>query len=85
MYGLQHSVSCKFSFCDLHLLYKSHQLCHIFIFILSIFLTQNGSTPLCLASENGHSDVVNILIRNGANVNLARNVWRYNVPYTHTV
>ena len=41
-------------------------------------LTQDGSTPLNVASQNGHSDVVKILIRNGADVNLANNVWRYN-------
>ena len=34
-------------------------------------LTQNGATPLIVA---GHSDVVNILIRNGAGVNMAANV-----------
>ena len=33
-------------------------------------LTQNGATPLFIASNNGRSDVVNILIRNGADVNL---------------
>ena len=48
-------------------------------------LTQDGSTLLFSASFNGHSDVVNVLIGNGADINLARNVWRYNVPYTHTV
>ena len=48
-------------------------------------LTQTGETPLFMASQKGHSEVVNILIRNGADINLARNVWRYNVPYTHTV
>ena len=48
-------------------------------------LTQTGETPLFVASEKGHSEVVNILIRNGADINLACNVWRYNVPYTHTV
>ena len=37
-------------------------------------LTQNGSTPLYIASENGHSDVVNILIGNGADVNLVEEV-----------
>ena len=37
-------------------------------------LTQNGETPLFFASHNGHSDVVNILIRNGAGVNMAANV-----------
>ena len=34
-------------------------------------LTQSGATPLYVASQNGHSDVVNILIRNGADVNLS--------------
>ena len=34
-------------------------------------LTQGGGTPLFIASQNGHSDVVNILIRNGADVNLS--------------
>ena len=48
-------------------------------------LTQDGATPLYAASGKGHSDIVDILIRNGADVNLATNVWRYNVPYTHTV
>ena len=37
-------------------------------------LTQNGATPLYVASQNGHSDIVNILIRNGADVNMAANV-----------
>ena len=37
-------------------------------------LTQSGMTPLFIASQNGHSDVVNILIRNGADVNMAEEV-----------
>ena len=37
-------------------------------------LTQTGATPLFIASHNGHSDVVNILIRNEADVNMATNV-----------
>ena len=37
-------------------------------------LAQDGATPLFIASQNGHSDVVNILIRNGADVNMAANV-----------
>ena len=36
--------------------------------------TQTGVTPLYIASQKGHSDVVNILIRNGADVNMARHV-----------
>ena len=34
-----------------------------------ITLTQDGATPLYIASQEGHSDTVNTLIRNGANVN----------------
>ena len=49
-------------------------------------LTQDGGIPLYFASCMGRSDVVNVLIRNGADVNLALNViWRCNVAYTHTV
>ena len=48
-------------------------------------LTQTGATPLLIASQNGHSDVVNILIRNRADVNLACNVWRYNHSHCITV
>ena len=34
-------------------------------------LTQNGATPMIIASQQGHSDVVNILIRNRADINLS--------------
>ena len=37
-------------------------------------LTQDGVTPLFNASQKGHSDVVNILIRNGADVNMVHHV-----------
>ena len=37
-------------------------------------LSQDGATPLIVASGRGHSDVVNILLRGGAGVNLAMNV-----------
>ena len=37
-------------------------------------LTQDGSTPLYIASQNGHFDVVDVLIRNGADVNMASHV-----------
>ena len=40
-------------------------------------LTQNSATPLYIASCNGHSDTVNTLIRNGADINLT-----YKVLYT---
>ena len=44
---------------------------------------QNCATPLYIASQNGHSDVVNILVRNGADINLADEVWRLQST-THT-
>ena len=43
--------------------------CHVII-----PLPQNGATPLIIASQKGHSDVVTILLRNGAGVDVARNV-----------
>ena len=39
-------------------------------------LTQDGATPLFFASQEGHRDVVNMLIRNGADIYLALNVQR---------
>ena len=33
-------------------------------------LAQDGVTPLYIASQKGYSDVMNILIRNGADINL---------------
>ena len=32
---------------------------------------QDGYSPLCVASQNGHTDVVDILLRKGADVNQA--------------
>ena len=40
-----------------------------------VIFTQNGTTPLIIAIQKGHRDVVNILIRNGADINLAQNVY----------
>ena len=37
-------------------------------------LPQTGTTPLIIASENGYSNVVTILLRNGAGVDVAKNV-----------
>ena len=38
--------------------------------IVSCFSTQTGSTALHIASQNGHSDVVKILLANGADMNI---------------
>ena len=49
--------------------------CHYSTFIHVIIpLTQDGATPLFIASQHGHSDVVNTLIRTGAGVNMAKKV-----------
>ena len=45
-----------------------------FISIIINSLTQDGITPLFMASQKGHTDIVNILIDNNASVNMARNV-----------
>ena len=42
--------------------------CHISI--------QNGCTPLYVASEYGHTEVADLLMKNGAKVNQATTVWR---------
>ena len=41
---------------------------------IMICLMQNGATPLHIASQEGHSDVVNLLISHGANVDKPREV-----------
>ena len=38
-------------------------------------LTQDGATPLHVASQKGHSDIVNTLIRNGADINQPMKVY----------
>ena len=42
-----------------------------------IILTQDGATPLYIASHNGHYDVVNILIKRGADIHLPFKVCSY--------
>ena len=44
---------------------------------MTIILSQDGATPLHIASQNGHSDIVTILIKSGANINMAMNVSDY--------
>ena len=35
------------------------------------YMLFSGETPLYIASDSGHSDVVNVILRSGADVNLA--------------
>ena len=39
-----------------------------------LFSTQDGLSPLYVACQNGHKLTVDILLKNGANVNLAGTV-----------
>lgn len=39
------------------------------------FTIQNGFSPLYSASEKGHTEVVDILLKHGADPNLATKVW----------
>ena len=43
-------------------------LCHTFSY------TQDGATPLYVACQNGHKQTVDVLLKNGANVNLTMTV-----------
>ena len=50
--------------------------------LTNVTLFLDGTTPLFIASHDGHSDVVNILLRSGAGVNLTKNVSNENVLFT---
>ena len=72
--------------CCVHVLlvkYVTRQ-CNYFTLVSTLYipLTQTYATPLFIASQNGHSNVVNILIRNGADINLACQVmWTHFLCY----
>ena len=45
------------------------------IFVKLVFnLFQNGATPLIIASQHGHSDIVSLLVQYGATVDLQAKV-----------
>ena len=35
---------------------------------------QDGTTPLCISARNGHKEMVELLLANGAQVNIAKKV-----------
>ena len=43
---------------------------------MSIYIIQNGASPLHIASQEGHSKVVDVLVKNGADINKPTNVGR---------
>ena len=51
-----------------HLTFSCISLCHTFS------STQNGGTPLYVACQNGHTQTVDVLLKNGANPNLTLTV-----------
>ena len=55
-----------------HLTFSCISLCHTFSY------TQNGATPLYTACQNGHKQTVDVLLKNGANVNLT-----FTVSFVH--
>ncbi len=57
-----------------------HHVCpccvvNVVLLIIVLSSSQDNKTALILASENGHSDVVNTLIAHGADVNVKDVVW----------
>ena len=48
---------------------------------LDLLCLQNGVTALYVASHNGHVEVVNILLQNGAHVDVQEEV---HLTFTHT-
>ena len=68
--------------CCAHVLVKYIRMLHFQYYSL----TQNGASALFIASQAGQSDVVNILIRNGAIVNMAAQVRKmllFGTAYCH--
>ena len=55
--------------------------------MIYITLQADGTAPLFIASQKGHCDVVDLLLRNGANINQSDqvHVCRYNINKLHTI
>ena len=66
LYEGLYDCSLLISLCTImsHLTFSCISLCHTFSY------TQNGATPLYAACQNGHKQTVDILLKNGVNVNL---------------
>ena len=43
--------------------------------LFNIVLVQNGLSPLYMASDKGHTEVVDILLKSGADPKLTTKVW----------
>ena len=51
--------------------------CTLRCYMVFIITTQDGETPLIAASMNGKSAIVKLLVKNGANINVAMSVSLY--------
>ena len=51
--------------------------------ISSLCQTQDGGTPVYAASQNGYSEIVDLLVQAGANIHLATNEVHVQYIYTH--
>ena len=45
-----------------------------YVYIVLYHSLQNGTTPLIAASQNGHKDIVEVLLNHGAEVDLPNKV-----------
>ena len=54
------------------------ELCHKYL--LTYSPSQDGVTPLYMASQEGHTTTVDVLLRQGADPNIANKVRKFN-PY----
>ena len=70
LYEGLYDCSLLISLCTImsHLTFSCISLCHTFSY------TQDGATPLYMACQNGHKQTVDVLLKNGAIVNLTRTV-----------
>ena len=57
---------------------------HVIVTVLSHSVSQGGRTALMLASERGHTDVVQLLLSSGAQVDLQDTLVRHNINYSRT-
>ena len=64
-----------YSKCDVYCHYYCElvvRLVHFNIIVRSkLSCTQNGASPVCAASHEGHTDVVELLVQAGADIHLA--------------
>ena len=78
-------ITCRTLVCVIVVLNLSHFLvCLYNIIIVNLYVlnnynilsstAQNGSSPLYRASQNGHTQIVELLLREGADPNLTRTV-----------